>query len=116
VLPCLARNGRWRLATRPPPSFRHFVLKNVTKSLFGVRYCVSAAAPAARPIIAPNERSKSFIANMTVSPPAITNIGATAVTIELAFSHVGNDPERARLGHGATAARTDSDPRTSLNG
>src|SRR3954451_19374330 len=57
----------------------------------------TTAAPAARPIIAPNERSKSCITRMTVSPPAMTNIGAAAVRIDLAFSHVGNDPERARL-------------------
>src|SRR3954447_5687327 len=57
----------------------------------------ATAAPAARPIIAPNERSKSCITRMTVSPPAMTNIGAAAVRIDLAFSHVGNEPERARL-------------------
>src|SRR4051794_26897255 len=57
----------------------------------------ATAAPAARPIIAPNEGSRSCITRMTVSPPAMTNIGAAAVRIDLAFSHVGNDPERATL-------------------
>src|SRR3954451_7348437 len=57
----------------------------------------ATAAPAARPIIAPNERSKSCITRTTVTPPAITNIGAAAVRIDLAFSHVGNDSGRARL-------------------
>jgi hypothetical protein len=48
VLPCPARNGRWPLPHRRrrrsvycpavPNSSCHFVLKNVTKSFFGVRY------------------------------------------------------------------------------
>ncbi len=45
----------------------------------------NGALQPARPIIAPNERSKSCITRMIVSPPAITNVGAAAVRNDLAF-------------------------------